>query len=123
MGHSSHMETHHVVTFSDGVTLTRLPVGRAAGRLWLSFVATVIHHVDPADVDPEDLDDWEPGEWEIEAHFELNGLRPERGGGHSGGGLEHMHFDYEDPGADTATISYLDAHAVIDCEEIVLPKL
>ena len=33
------MITQHVVSYGNGITLTRLPAGRAEGFVWLSFVA------------------------------------------------------------------------------------
>jgi hypothetical protein len=97
-----------VVTFPDGVTLTRLPIGRAASHLWISFVAER-----PLDAD----------EWDIWSHINVENAQCLEGGGSHGDGIEQMQFRYVDPGTDSVTVTYRTdlGEVIFETEVVELP--
>jgi hypothetical protein len=99
---------HHAVTFPDGVRLTRLPIGRAAGHLWISFVAER-----PLGAD----------EWDIWSHINVEGAQCLEGGGSHGDGIEEMQFRYLDPGTDSVTVTYRTdlGEVIFETEVVELP--
>lgn len=105
VGEDGCVPLQHAVTFPDGVTLTRLPIGRAAGHLWISFVA----------VRPRDAD-----EWDIWSHINVEDAQCLEGGGSHGDGIEQMQFRYADPGTDSVTITYrTDQGELVFASEVV----
>jgi hypothetical protein len=103
------MALQHVVAFPDGVTLTRLPIGRAAGHLWVSFVAIGMG---------------DEHEWDISAHVGITDAQCLGGGGSYGEGVEEMQFRYVDPGLDVVQVVYRtdEGQAIVDVEDVQLPR-
>jgi hypothetical protein len=105
------MITQHVVSYGDEVTLTRLPAGRAEGRVWLSFVAA------GSGIDT----------FHIHDHVRLTWLDGTSGevvaSGGSGGDVGPHHFVVElrDAGYDRLIITYVDGAEMIGHDVIELP--
>jgi hypothetical protein len=112
------MITQHVVSYGDDVTLTRLPAGRAAGYVWLSFIATGVG-IDMS-LEPDEM-------WHIHDHVRLTWLDGTPGEvlDSSGGGgdrLHHFVMGVRDAGYDRLIVSYVDDDEVINHEVVELPS-
>ena len=105
------MITQHVVSFGDDITLTRLPAGRAAGFVWLSFVVQGIESLD---------------HWRIRDHIRLTWLDGATADvvdrGATGDGSLHL-FDVSirDAGYNTLTIRYVEGNTTLSLENVPLP--
>ena len=106
------MPTQHVVQFSDSVRLTRMPPGRAEGRIWLHFVATGLGFND----DPR---------WSLHEHVVVSGkhgtLENLGGGESSDGWVSQLHMELTDDGSQSIKIEYRD-NQILDQETVELPE-
>ena len=104
------------VQLADGLRIERLPVGRAAGRLWLTFVFT--HELG-----------FDDGFWDGRrsspsarvAYVGPDGPLPARAGGGGGGGtVYHWRTEIPTEGLPWARLDYLDAGGAVASETIDL---
>lgn len=110
------MKSHHWVEF-DEFSLTRLPIGRAEGRLYVLFTrAGRCLGADEAT---------SSGDWPLagKVTFESGG-RPLEHLGHSDGGGDSLRthlVEFTDSGERSMTITYVEADEVLSAEMIDLP--
>ena len=85
------------VAFSDGTVCTMLPPGRAAGRLWLSFVVAN----DRADIELSEV--WLPGR-QVTFYEGDQEVRADEGGGGGGDDLWFDHYSFTQSGLDVVFV-------------------
>lgn len=116
--HDEFMPLQHVVQFDNSLRLTRLPPGRAEGRIWLHFVLAGLgwnHH----DANPGVL------RWNLGDHVRVsgeNGLLNYLGGGATGdGALNYLQQEWSDDGSSQLTIEYREGEQLLGREMLDLP--
>ena len=113
------MTSQHVVNFGDSVRLTRMPPGRAEGRIWLHFAISGIGWDDTGDLPG-------PSSWRWRDHVTVtgdNGPLESRGGGEgSDGRLTVLQREFVDDGSRQVTIRYRHEDTSYGEETIDLPE-
>jgi hypothetical protein len=105
------------VVFDDGWRLERMPIGIAAGQLWVTFVFT--HQAPPADGD----DSWDLFE-DLQTRLRIKGVDGRLGDGRRGGGGNarrySMHFAPELNGTTEIEVTYVKGGKTVAKEAISL---
>lgn len=113
------MTAQRVVEFDQSLRLTRLPPGRAEGRIWLQFVLSGLgwNH---AEDNPGHL------RWNLGDHVEITGdtgLLDYIGGGNTGDGrLNYLTMEFSDDGSSQLTVEYRQGDQLLISEVIDLPE-
>jgi hypothetical protein len=107
------------VEFADSVRLTRLPVGRAEGRIWLAFVAVGLGFNQDPDIAYETR-------WKLRDHLKVTGesgaLVIEGSSESSDGKLTYLEHELTDDGSSHITIEYREGDQALGEEVIELPE-
>ncbi|WP_159540578.1 hypothetical protein [Aeromicrobium sp. 9AM] len=112
------MTDQHTVELAD-CTMTRLPVGRAAGRLWLFFVVTglPLSRFDPQSAESP---------WRLREHVAVfiddAQVAIEEGGGSGSESLTLEYRQLRDPGMSSISLRYLSEGQVVDAETVSVPE-